>query len=135
MSETVVSSVADKVATIRLNRPEKLNAFTDDMITTWVGLLEEYRSSEDVNVIVITGTRVFFSAWRKCSTRAGTPRPVVLRLNREINRALQAPEVRKPLLDAGHELASGTPEDLEKMIREELPRWAKVAKDRHIEIE
>ena len=63
------------------------------------------------------------------STRADTPRPVVLRLNREINRALQAPEVRKPLLDAGHELASGTPEDLEKMIREELPRWAKVARE------
>ena len=61
MSETVVSSVADKVATIRLNRPEKLNAFTDDMITTWVGLLEEYRVREDVNVIVITGTGRAFS--------------------------------------------------------------------------
>ena len=56
MSEYVLSKVVDKVATIRLNRPEKLNAFTDEMITAWVGLLEEYRTSDDVNVIVITGT-------------------------------------------------------------------------------
>ena len=49
MSEYVQSQVVDKVATIRLNRPEKLNAFTDDMITSWVGLREEYRTSADVN--------------------------------------------------------------------------------------
>ena len=60
-SPHVVSSVVDKVATIRLNRPDKLNAFTDDMITAWVGLLEEYRVSPDVNVIVLTGTGRAFS--------------------------------------------------------------------------
>ena len=41
MSEYVMSEVVDKVATIKLNRPEKLNAFTDDMLSTWVHLLED----------------------------------------------------------------------------------------------
>lgn len=40
MSEYLLSDVVDEVATIGLNRPEKLNAFTDDMLTSWVALLE-----------------------------------------------------------------------------------------------
>jgi tripartite-type tricarboxylate transporter receptor subunit TctC len=70
--------------------------------------------------------------WFSIVTRAGTPRPIVLRLNREINRALQAPDVQKPLLENGYELANGTPEDLETLIRSEIPRLAKIAKDANI---
>ena len=76
MSEYVQSQVVDKVATIKLNRPEKLNAFTDDMITSWVGLLEEYRTSADVNVIVITGTgRAFTTGGDVASSMPTHPTP------------------------------------------------------------
>ncbi len=70
--------------------------------------------------------------WFAIVTRAGTPRAIILRLNSEINRALQSPEVQKPLLDSGYELAKGTPEDLDQLIRDEIPRWTRVAREANI---
>jgi 2-(1,2-epoxy-1,2-dihydrophenyl)acetyl-CoA isomerase len=48
--------IAEGIATITLNRPEKLNAFTDEMLEGWVAALEECRLNEAVRVVVITGT-------------------------------------------------------------------------------
>jgi len=45
----------DGVGTILLNRPEKRNAFTLNMITRWVKTLEEWRTDPEVNVIIVTG--------------------------------------------------------------------------------
>lgn len=73
--------------------------------------------------------------WFAIVTRAGTPRPVILRLNREINRALQAPEVQTPLLKDGYTLANGTPEDLDNLIRSQIPLWTKIAKEAKISFE
>jgi enoyl-CoA hydratase/carnithine racemase len=43
------------VATITLNRPEKYNAFTKDMIDRWASLLEQCESDAGVKVVVLTG--------------------------------------------------------------------------------
>lgn len=43
------------VATITLNRPEKYNAFTKDMIIRWAGLLEQCEADPEIKVIVLTG--------------------------------------------------------------------------------
>jgi 2-(1,2-epoxy-1,2-dihydrophenyl)acetyl-CoA isomerase len=45
----------DGVATITLNRPEKLNAFTREMIDLWVEALEDARTNDAVQVLVVTG--------------------------------------------------------------------------------
>ena len=120
MSETVVSSVADKVATIRLNRPEKLNAFTDDMITTWVGLLEEYRSSEDVNVIVITGTGRAFSTGgdvgKFSDYASNTAAGIKARLSENVQRlAMKMQDIDKPVIAAVNGLAIGGGVDIALM--------------------
>jgi enoyl-CoA hydratase/carnithine racemase len=120
MSETVVSSVADKVATIRLNRPEKLNAFTDDMITTWVGLLEEYRSSEDVNVIVITGTGRTFSTGgdvgKFSDYASNTAAGIKARLSENVQRlAMKMQDIDKPVIAAVNGLAIGGGVDIALM--------------------
>jgi enoyl-CoA hydratase/carnithine racemase len=47
--------VADGVATARLNRPEKKNAFTLEMLDTWCEILREARHDDDVRVLVLTG--------------------------------------------------------------------------------
>mgnify|MGYP006285597321 CR=1 FL=1 len=73
--------------------------------------------------------------WFSIVARAGTPRPAIARLNKEINRALQAPEVQKPLLGAGYKLGGGTPEDLANLIKTGIPRWTKVAKAGNIQPE
>ncbi|AJE49203.1 enoyl-CoA hydratase/isomerase family protein [Celeribacter indicus] len=62
MSEDLLFEVADGVATITINRPDKRNSFTDEMVRQWVGWLEECRTREDVRVIVFTGSDTAFSA-------------------------------------------------------------------------
>lgn len=62
MSDTLLFELSDGVAVITLNRPDKLNAFDDDMLASWVERLEFCRTSNDVRVIVITGAgRAFCS--------------------------------------------------------------------------
>ncbi|PYM61307.1 MAG: enoyl-CoA hydratase [Candidatus Rokuibacteriota bacterium] len=54
--------VADRVATITLNRPEKLNAFTPPMIGAWADALAEAQRDPGVNVVVVTGSGRAFCA-------------------------------------------------------------------------
>ncbi|HSV83094.1 MAG TPA: enoyl-CoA hydratase-related protein [Ramlibacter sp.] len=56
MSELLKYEIADGVATITLNRPEKMNAFTGEMLDKWVQSLEDARTNPEVRVIVMTGT-------------------------------------------------------------------------------
>ena len=77
----------------------------------------------------------WMGTWFSIVTRAGTPRPVIVRLNREINRLLQNAEVQKPLLEGGYELASGTPEELDKLIRDGIKLWTEVARKANIQFD
>lgn len=120
MSAYIESTVAEKVATIRLNRPEKLNAFTDDMITTWVGLLEEYRSREDVNVIVITGTGRAFSTGgdvgKFSDYASNTAAGIKARLSENVQRlAMKMQDIDKPVIAAVNGLATGGGVDIALM--------------------
>lgn len=56
MSSELVFEISDKIATIRLNRPEKYNAFTPDMLKAWADALRQCRDDENIHVIVLTGT-------------------------------------------------------------------------------
>jgi enoyl-CoA hydratase/carnithine racemase len=56
MSEQLLFQVDDGVATITLNRPDKLNAYTDEMQEEWLRALEQCRTEADIRVVVITGT-------------------------------------------------------------------------------
>ncbi len=58
----LIFSVKDHVATITLNRPESLNAFSVPMIRAWIAALEECRDRDDVRVIVVTGAGRAFCA-------------------------------------------------------------------------
>jgi tripartite-type tricarboxylate transporter receptor subunit TctC len=59
---------------------------------------------------------------------AATPRELVQRINREIERALQVPEVRSRLVDLGYEVIGGPPERYADNIRVELAKWDRVVK-------
>lgn len=72
------------------------------------------------------------SAWFGMIVPAGVPRDIVSRLNREINAALQLPDVREKAMAAGLVPVGGSPEDFDTLIRNEMERWAKVIKTRGI---
>lgn len=62
MADDILLQVESRIATIVLNRPEKRNAFTDEMLLEWIGMLDECQRRKDVNVIVITGAGTAFCA-------------------------------------------------------------------------
>lgn len=68
------------------------------------------------------------TSWFGVLAPAGTPRPVVARLNKDIIRALQDPAVAKRLADVGFEITTGTPEQFAAYIQAEIKKWAKVVK-------
>lgn len=62
MSQELKFDIHQGVATITLNRPEKLNAFTTEMLHAWADALIECQRNEDVRAVVLTGTGRAFCA-------------------------------------------------------------------------
>lgn len=67
-------------------------------------------------------------SWYAVLTRAGTPRPIVERLNREAAAAVRSPDVNAKLVSSGVDPDPLTPDALGEKIRAETARWAKVVK-------
>jgi enoyl-CoA hydratase/carnithine racemase len=99
------------IATLTLNRPDKLNAFTQAMIDRWVWALGEAQRDPAVNVIVVTGTGRAFCAGGDVG-RMGEGRPTPLehkaRLWENIHRVPKTLEtVDKPVIAMVNGLAVG----------------------------
>jgi enoyl-CoA hydratase/carnithine racemase len=75
--------VADRVATITLNRPEKLNAFTGAMIDAWAEALAAAQQDDGVHVVVLTGAGRAFCAGGDV-VRMGEGVPSALDLKNEL---------------------------------------------------
>jgi tripartite-type tricarboxylate transporter receptor subunit TctC len=67
-------------------------------------------------------------AWNGVLVAAGTPRPIIERLNAEINAILKDLDVKSALNAQGFELVGGSPEDFAALIRSESAKWAPVIK-------
>lgn len=66
---------------------------------------------------------------------AATSRNIVTRLNAEIVRILDLPDVRKRLLAMGAEPVGSTPEQFREFIRSEIAKWAQVVRDANIAVQ
>ena len=66
---------------------------------------------------------------------AKMPRSAVDILNREVNRALQLPDVRERLTSLWTEIAGGTPESLGATVSREVQKWSKVVKERNLKFD
>ncbi len=66
------------------------------------------------------------AAFNYIAVRAGTPRPIVARLNKEINTVLRMPEVRERFYGLAVTTQIGTPESLDARIKREAEKWKKV---------
>ena len=67
--------------------------------------------------------------WYGVFVPAGTSREIVMRLNGELTKILQMPDVKAKLLESGIEALHGSPEQFAAYIQSETKRWAKVVKD------
>jgi tripartite-type tricarboxylate transporter receptor subunit TctC len=66
--------------------------------------------------------------WLGIMAPAGTPRPVIERLNAEITRAANAPETKEGWAKQGAVAMSMTPDEFGRFMREDIEKWARVVK-------
>jgi tripartite-type tricarboxylate transporter receptor subunit TctC len=67
--------------------------------------------------------------WNGILAPAGTPRPVVDRLNREIVKVVRSPEFLQVLAGEGAMPVGNTPAEFDAIIRADVKKWAKIIKD------
>ena len=75
------------------------------------------------------------SGWYGVIGPAGMPKPVVERINREINSILQVPEMRDLLAKQGADPRTGTPEEFTTAMSTDLQKWAKVVATAGIKVQ
>jgi len=68
------------------------------------------------------------SAWFGVVAPSATPHAIVVRLNTEINRAVNLPDMKERFAQQGALPATGSPEDFAGWIRAEIAKWGKVVK-------
>ncbi|WP_029152264.1 enoyl-CoA hydratase/isomerase family protein [Microbacterium gubbeenense] len=104
-SDLVVVERSGAVATVRLNRPEKLNAVTQQMSDELEQIVRDLNTDPSVRAVVYTGTGRAFSAGSDISTLDQYPTPWSFRNRRDYCDALR--ELRKPVVAAVSGFAFG----------------------------
>ncbi len=74
-------------------------------------------------------------SWYALFAPAKTPPAIVARLQKEVARTVQLPEVKQKLLEQGADVVGSTPEELDQVVKAELRRWADVIRDAGIKLE
>jgi tripartite-type tricarboxylate transporter receptor subunit TctC len=94
------------------------------------------RAYAEVPTIAEAGLAGFeWDSWGGLLAPAKTPRAVVVKLNREVSRALTLPEVQQRLVSLGAEPVPGTPEQFDKLLAEQLVITANLARKAGIKAE
>lgn len=75
------------------------------------------------------------TAWFGMVAPAGTPEPIIRRLNKDLEAALKNPDVVKKMEELGAVPAGGPPSDLTALLRSELPQWRDVIRKANIKLE
>lgn len=75
------------------------------------------------------------ASWYGVLAPAGTPEAILARLNAEIVKALQAPEVRESLTGEGGEVLGGTPAQFAAFLKAEQTKWSKVVKEAGVKVD
>lgn len=106
--KTILFDVADHVATVTLNRPEALNAFTPEMVDEFVDVWARVRSDDDIHVVVLraAGDRAFCTG---IDTNIGWRFPENIWKEEDPGLGLspRANRVWKPVIAAVHGMVAG----------------------------
>ena len=73
--------------------------------------------------------------WLGLFAPAGTPPAVVARLNAEINKVLQMPDVKEKIANGGASAAGGTSEEFAAFVRADYAKWGRLVKESGVKLE
>jgi tripartite-type tricarboxylate transporter receptor subunit TctC len=83
----------------------------------------------DLPTVAEAGVKGYESGvWFGLSVPTGTPREIIMRLNAAAVQATKSPEFIKRMTDLGYNIMPGTPEQMERMLKEEIARWTPIVK-------
>ena len=75
------------------------------------------------------------NAWYSVHAPAGVPREIVAKVNRDLVRTLELPDIKERLKQLGSEGVGNSPEEFEKFVRAESAKYAKAIKDAGVKVE
>jgi len=76
-----------------------------------------------------------FTTWHGILAPKGTPRPIIVQLNEQIKKTLNAPDQTKLFPDRGLSVIASPPEQFAAHIDTELKKWSRVVKERGLKVD
>ncbi len=67
--------------------------------------------------------------WLGIAAPRATPQPIIARLNAEITKALQSPDVRQGFVNTGTDPVTGTPAEFGAFVKSEVEKWTRVVRE------
>jgi tripartite-type tricarboxylate transporter receptor subunit TctC len=126
LSGDVPIIIAPATAVLSNIKAGKLRALAATGPQRWPGLPEVPTVAEQG----VAGYDV--RSWAGVLAPAGLPKPVLERLNAEINKSLLLPSVKARLEEMGGEARGSTPEEMKTLVANETQRWSQVIADARI---
>ena len=71
---------------------------------------------------------IYASSWYGLMAPAGTPRPIIDKLNAQANEVLQSPDMKRRMAEFGAEVGGGTPEEFGQFIVSEIKRYESIVR-------
>jgi len=75
------------------------------------------------------------NVWFGMQLPAGTPKPVVDKINRDMVQLLKEPDVVARFRDQGVEVVASSPAEFSQLVQKEVVKWTQLIKDANIRIE
>src|SRR5207244_4480409 len=75
------------------------------------------------------------TSWVGVIAPAGTPRPIIDRLNGTLARILAAPDMKEKFDVQSAEIVAGTPEQFGELIKSETVKWGKISREKNIRVD
>jgi tripartite-type tricarboxylate transporter receptor subunit TctC len=117
--DEVVMPVTTAIPQVRAGKVRALAVLTEQRVAT----LPDVPTGNEAGVKGFT-----MPLWYGMFAPVATPRDIVLRLNRELVRALESPDLRERLATQGVEAWPGTPEQLGELLRADIERYGTIAR-------
>ncbi|MEQ1773653.1 MAG: tripartite tricarboxylate transporter substrate binding protein [Burkholderiales bacterium] len=114
-----VASMLGTISNVRAGRLRALGVTTAARVP----------GAADIPTIAEAGVPGYESAqWYGLVAPTGTPRDIIMRMNKEAVAILRTPDIMERLANDGSQVVAGTPEEFGAFIRAETEKWARVAK-------
>lgn len=102
-----------------------------------LALTSKNRSASAPDIPTVSETIPGFEAtgWFAIYVPAKTPKEIILKLNQEVNRILEMPDVKKRYADLGADVVGGSPEKLREQVQKESIKWSELIRVNGIKAE